>query len=364
MMNWLRGFMFLVLFGVLAACGSSGGGGDARPTISSFAANPSTIQEGQSSTLSWNVTGATTLTLNPGNIDVTGQTSRVVSPESTTTYTLTATNADGSTLQSTTVNVTTGGDAETFSKHGYVMMQEMGSPGGEFSMVSGTGNFFSTEEPQPVPNEEDFLNNMTDTCTVFTEGEAPPDPDPVPLPRSTSLDAGPVLTVNAGGNAYATLERQTIEESILYSTNFMNPPALPLPDSGLTVSIPGAQDGFPAFTNRAFGDVPAFTLTAPADPDNITNNTAFSWSGSSSTSAVVLMGSGQNTSDQTVMFYCLARDDGSFVLPAATQNELTSRGFTTGSLMMAGRNNYEIYREDDAVLYLVTARYTFFGGLQ
>jgi copper(I)-binding protein len=447
MMNWFRGFVILVLFGFLTACGNTGGGDGVRPTISSFTANPSTItaeqtstlswsvsgatsltlnpgnvdvtgetshevspdstttytltatnangstqqsttvtvtedgnnnqpviqsftanpstiQAGESSTLSWSVSGATSLTLNPGNIDVTGQTSRVVSPESTTTYTLVATNANGSTQQSTTVNVTTDGTGETFSKHGYVILQETGEPGGESAMVSGTGSFYSTDEPQPVPSEEDFLNTMTDTCVVVTEGEEQPEPTPVPYPTTTSLDAGPQLTVSAGGNTYATLDKQTVENSIFYTTDFMNPPAVPLPDSGLTVSIPGAQGGFPAFTNAAFGNGPSFTLTAPADPNNITKSATFSWSGSSSTSIVILTGSGQNASGKAVTFSCIAEDDGSFAFPAATQAELDAAGFTTGSLTAAGRSNYEIYREGDAVLFLITARYNFFNTLQ
>jgi hypothetical protein len=77
------------------------------PVIASFVASPTTITSGQSSTLSWNVTGATSLSLNQGIGVVTG-TSRSVSPAATTTYTLTATNAGGSTTKMTTVNVSGG----------------------------------------------------------------------------------------------------------------------------------------------------------------------------------------------------------------------------------------------------------------
>jgi uncharacterized protein DUF1800 len=80
--------------------------GPGLPAITSFTATPSSITSGQSSTLSWSVTGATSLRLNPGNITVTGQTSRSVSPTLTTAYTLTATNNAGSVTRSVTVNVT------------------------------------------------------------------------------------------------------------------------------------------------------------------------------------------------------------------------------------------------------------------
>ena len=75
------------------------------PAISSFTATPATINAGQSTTLSWAATGATTLSIAPGVGTVTG-TSVAVSPTATTTYTLTATNAAGNVTATTTVTVT------------------------------------------------------------------------------------------------------------------------------------------------------------------------------------------------------------------------------------------------------------------
>ena len=75
------------------------------PVISSFTASPSNIQAGQSSTLAWNISGATALSIDVlGNL--TGLTSKVVSPNQTTTYWLTATNANGTTAARLTVSVT------------------------------------------------------------------------------------------------------------------------------------------------------------------------------------------------------------------------------------------------------------------
>ncbi len=76
------------------------------PVISSFTASPASITFGQSSTLSWSVTGATSISINQSIGTVTG-TSRSVSPAVTTTYTLTATNTQGSATVSTTVTVGT-----------------------------------------------------------------------------------------------------------------------------------------------------------------------------------------------------------------------------------------------------------------
>ena len=74
-------------------------------TISSFTASPSSITSGGSSTLSWSVSGATSVSLNQGIGDVTSLTSKSVSPSTTTTYTLTAANSSGSVSTGATVTV-------------------------------------------------------------------------------------------------------------------------------------------------------------------------------------------------------------------------------------------------------------------
>lgn len=70
-----------------------------------FTSDRTNTNPASGATLSWNVNGATALTLNPGNINVLDQTSRFVTPASNTTYTLLATNASGPTQQSVTINV-------------------------------------------------------------------------------------------------------------------------------------------------------------------------------------------------------------------------------------------------------------------
>ncbi len=98
-----------ILLGFLVACGGGDESADPAPpvpVISTFAATPATIATGASSTLSWTVTGATSLSIDGGIGTVTGL-SRTVSPVATTTYTLTATNANGSATRQTTVTVTT-----------------------------------------------------------------------------------------------------------------------------------------------------------------------------------------------------------------------------------------------------------------
>jgi hypothetical protein len=76
------------------------------PAINSFAASPASISSGQRTTLSWDVSGATGVTIEPeiGKMGSSG--SLQLTPPATITYTLTATNKAGSTTGSVTVTVT------------------------------------------------------------------------------------------------------------------------------------------------------------------------------------------------------------------------------------------------------------------
>jgi hypothetical protein len=74
------------------------------PSITSFTASASTISAGQTSTLSWNVNGASYLIVSPSLGAVRG-TSATVSPSQTTTYTLYATNQYGRTTATVTLTV-------------------------------------------------------------------------------------------------------------------------------------------------------------------------------------------------------------------------------------------------------------------
>ncbi|MFQ5578083.1 MAG: NBR1-Ig-like domain-containing protein, partial [Anaerolineae bacterium] len=77
------------------------------PTIKTFAANPTAIAPGQSSTLSWDVDGADTVSITPGAQVTAAANTLLVSPEQTTTYTLQA--KKGDCVASAQVTVTVGG---------------------------------------------------------------------------------------------------------------------------------------------------------------------------------------------------------------------------------------------------------------
>jgi len=77
------------------------------PLISSFSASPTSITSGNSTTLSWSVSGATSVSINQGVGTVTG-TSKSVSPATNTIYTLTAVNAVGSVTANVPIIVSNG----------------------------------------------------------------------------------------------------------------------------------------------------------------------------------------------------------------------------------------------------------------
>jgi peptidoglycan-associated lipoprotein len=77
----------------------------ARPTVTLTAA-PTTIQRGQTSTLTWSSTNATTLNLTPGPGNVSAQGSTTVNPTDSVTYTLTANGPGGTDTATARVTVT------------------------------------------------------------------------------------------------------------------------------------------------------------------------------------------------------------------------------------------------------------------
>ena len=94
-------FFAMIVLILVAGCGPT----PTAPIINSFSALPSTITVGESSNLSWSVTDATTVTIDNGIGSVALSGTTTVTPVTTTTYTLTATNATGSVTASVTVTV-------------------------------------------------------------------------------------------------------------------------------------------------------------------------------------------------------------------------------------------------------------------
>jgi CARDB len=111
-----------------------------QPSIISFNAEPSSISAGESSDLSWNVSGATTISIDQGigNVALTG--TRAVAPVSTTVYTLTASSSAGSTMATTQV------------------------------VVSGTSSSSSSSIPTPTPTSWPIVNYFMANPSVIVAG--------------------------------------------------------------------------------------------------------------------------------------------------------------------------------------------------
>ena len=125
--------LVLIMLGLISSCAPA----PSTPVITSFSADPQVINAGGSSTLSWEVSDATTVTISPGIGSVALIGTFVVEPEETTTYTLTAINSVGSTAATVTItmnpalveyNITaTTGEGGQISPEGVITVAEGGS---------------------------------------------------------------------------------------------------------------------------------------------------------------------------------------------------------------------------------------------
>ncbi len=81
--------------------------GGREPVIGAFTVNPAEITAGDKTTLQWQTTGATTVTIEPGIGTAIASGSIILTPEKDTTYILTASNSSSSVRRTVTVYVST-----------------------------------------------------------------------------------------------------------------------------------------------------------------------------------------------------------------------------------------------------------------
>jgi hypothetical protein len=101
--EFLTIILILIMFALINGCSPA----PSTPVITSFLADPTVIESGGTSTLTWEVSNATTVTISPGVGSVGLIGTFGVSPEETTTYMLTASNATGNVTANVTVTVST-----------------------------------------------------------------------------------------------------------------------------------------------------------------------------------------------------------------------------------------------------------------
>jgi len=105
----MKKFIYLslsLLLVLVAGCSSGQSTPTTPPQIIAFSVSPSSINPGGTTTLLWNVTGATTVSIDPGigQVDIAG--TMDVQPTQSTTYTINAVNAAGVMTQTAAVTVT------------------------------------------------------------------------------------------------------------------------------------------------------------------------------------------------------------------------------------------------------------------
>ncbi|MCG2776535.1 MAG: hypothetical protein L6406_12725, partial [Desulfobacterales bacterium] len=160
------------------------------PVINTFTATPNTINEGEFVTLEWNITGADSATIDNGVGAVPHSSGSVQdAPPITTTYTLTATNSEGSVTSTVTVTV-------------------------EYSPSSPVINSFIATPETINEGESPTLSwsiNDADSATI--------DNDIGPVdPVSSSLEVSPLTTttytltaINGGGSVASTVTVTVLE---------------------------------------------------------------------------------------------------------------------------------------------------------
>ena len=111
----LSGFALPLLLAVITGCGggaassgsgSTSGNSGSKVVTATISAAPTSIQTGQSATLTWSTTNATSVSIDQGIGTVAASGTQTVSPTQTTTYTITAAGGTQTATSSVTVTVT------------------------------------------------------------------------------------------------------------------------------------------------------------------------------------------------------------------------------------------------------------------
>ncbi|MEM6429023.1 MAG: hypothetical protein AAF708_07265 [Deinococcota bacterium] len=212
---------FVIVIGLVACSGD-----EAEAPRLTFAASPEVINEGESSTLTWDVRGSEpmTLTLEPVLPDDVALTSPLdVSPIETTTYTLTATNSAGSQSREVTVTV---------NQRPQVMSFELSSE----SIVQGRSLTVSWETSSDDP-----------VTATLTPSDTPDEPVTSPLTLSPTETTTYTLTLT--NSAGSTSREFTVA---------VTPPAAPTITS--LTSTPTAGNGLEVTLNWQLSSASACSI--------------------------------------------------------------------------------------------------------
>lgn len=167
----------------------------APPPTLSFSANPESITQGSSATLTWSSTNATSVNLQPGNQFLSNSGSIQVTPNSSTNYTLVAQGAGGSITRSVTVNVSAPiiPPDEPVENPSNIPLENPSNPENTTSTAA-NGNVPATTSTNTGPNNEDTAKN-SNTGNSASNGSSGSTSIP-PLPKDFVASTGSFVTLN------------------------------------------------------------------------------------------------------------------------------------------------------------------------
>jgi hypothetical protein len=141
--------------------------------ISSFTGTPQSLPIGGGAVkLAWDTTNATTLTIMPGAIDVSGQTSIDLDVQLSTTYTLSATNEGGTVTQTTAVDVST--DATVLSSRAIGLVDLAWDTNSRASITDSSGSLrFNPLTYSDIDYFSGGVRYLTMAFEVFNIGSTP-----------------------------------------------------------------------------------------------------------------------------------------------------------------------------------------------
>jgi hypothetical protein len=258
------------------------------PVIGSFSAASAEIAKGESTTLSWNISDATSVSINQGigEVDLSG--SKSVSPGNTTTYTITAVNSTGSNTRSITVTVVTATDKPVINSFTvdrtsiisgeYAILEWDISGATSASLNNNIGDVDSTGSKSVFPTTTtkytitatNSAGSVTKSITITVTAEEP---------EITSFTATPT-TITAG-------ESTELEWVVANATSVSISPGVGTVDeeSGTATVNPTSTKTYTITATNTFGsttgtvkvfvatDVPEIT-TFTADPEVVTEGDA------------------------------------------------------------------------------------------
>lgn len=229
---------------------------------------------------------------------------------------------------------------EQFKRVGFVLLVENNSGGN--AALSGSAYFEQLTVPMAAGDLSQPFGERPNACSVTVAGP-PASGVPMPEPRGVAVNLGNNIALLHDGTEVGLLAQhdgwyrlQSVGQA--------------LPDSGLTLGF-GAGTGFPRFELVEINAGRPLEFQAGFDVSAVGPATEFRWQTENSSAAILLVGR-----QDEVTFNCLVPDDGAFQFPATTANELADAGFTSGSLVTAGRITMEKHVADDSLLMVGTLR--------